>query len=912
MAELCGFVGNPDAYGLGIRTGIYTQVISTLITNHFLPKELNSTWTANLIFVSALILALVKSISQSNGFFAAEGFVLLQLILLFFLAVISASGGVFVLVDLFCSFLDGSLDAETYKMLKQISDPNEKILLPTQKLSKLGRAYSDGSPLRYTARLMLALATSSLNLWYWISGAQILQHDTAGCSTKVFLFGRVGVTGPVRTFFIVMGTFYAAWHFVILLFGTFPFPQLGSKDSVKEMFLAAFDPRSPAERARSKGIKGLLDEELHSQKQHKQTPSSKRILLCLHIVMFTWSSAVIVYSILAVELTLAWNHVRGVYDVSSTGQLIPLFIGLVGLVRAVLSALVEHSGRIKKKSADRPPIILQQDTGAYRYWVPPSDKRPQVISFKARRPERRWSCDGAIPNPNDTEAPTVEWVKTHEAPAPVSPVHPDWEEKRLRKEAGVRPPPKVLWPTARFIYEDGSGHRHAFHDTLIARRISWHAGFTYRPPTEPHREREIFQTPLRRRRQAFQQEEKRKNWWRRKLADLERQRETKKHADIADLSSERWQRFRSQQDDGSGSDLSRRSSSSAPTDVSGPPWLPADVDNETLLWMRSYNEAFPPARRSVLWFRSTNSLRDINSVYSGIDGRDMPFLRSLRGEPYRSSDTMVYAQRSSSGPRGGSRWGHFDRPSSSLDSPHSSASSVVFVPTTRRGRRNRSTIPGGGSRSRSGSGSGSGSRSHSAASSRSRSRSHSSSGSTISIKRKRHWPIGYIILGLFMIAVMFVFNALCLCSPCSSLYRSLKSLRKRCQAYFYERRVKANADPGPVRAHAALYYCPRCDHDLRSYEHTREWVTVRPPKSKVSRWDRREFFRKANEDFGPAYTKRTLFFLAGLLLNRLAQYRWTKELGHLIRSRMEPILEAQRAFEEEEESKRAESASSPV
>lgn len=64
--------------------------------------------------------------------------------------------------------------------------------------------------------------------------------------------------------------------------------------------------------------------------------------------MFTWSSAVIVYSILAVELTLAWNHVRGVYDVSSTGQLIPLFIGLVGLVRAVLSALVEHSGRIKK------------------------------------------------------------------------------------------------------------------------------------------------------------------------------------------------------------------------------------------------------------------------------------------------------------------------------------------------------------------------------------------------------------------------------------------------------------------------------------------------------------------------------------------------------------------------------------
>jgi hypothetical protein len=32
---------------------------------------------------------------------------------------------------------------------------------------------------------------------------------------------------------------------------------------------------------------------------------------------------VIIYSIINIELTLAWNHVTGVYEVSSTGQVIP-------------------------------------------------------------------------------------------------------------------------------------------------------------------------------------------------------------------------------------------------------------------------------------------------------------------------------------------------------------------------------------------------------------------------------------------------------------------------------------------------------------------------------------------------------------------------------------------------------------
>ena len=39
-------------------------------------------------------------------------------------------------------------------------------------------------------------------------------------------------------------------------------------------------------------------------------------------------NAIIIWTILVVELSLRWSTVTGVYSVSSTGQLIPLVIGI--------------------------------------------------------------------------------------------------------------------------------------------------------------------------------------------------------------------------------------------------------------------------------------------------------------------------------------------------------------------------------------------------------------------------------------------------------------------------------------------------------------------------------------------------------------------------------------------------------
>jgi uncharacterized membrane protein len=47
----------------------------------------------------------------------------------------------------------------------------------------------------------------------------------------------------------------------------------------------------------------------------------------------TLSWLALIYSILAVELTIKWNGISDVYEVRSAGQLIPLVIGVAGLLK---------------------------------------------------------------------------------------------------------------------------------------------------------------------------------------------------------------------------------------------------------------------------------------------------------------------------------------------------------------------------------------------------------------------------------------------------------------------------------------------------------------------------------------------------------------------------------------------------
>jgi hypothetical protein len=53
-----------------------------------------------------------------------------------------------------------------------------------------------------------------------------------------------------------------------------------------------------------------------------------------------------IWSLIAIELTLFWNGVTGIYDIDSTGQLIPFITGilsLVGLLQATVTTYLRDT-----------------------------------------------------------------------------------------------------------------------------------------------------------------------------------------------------------------------------------------------------------------------------------------------------------------------------------------------------------------------------------------------------------------------------------------------------------------------------------------------------------------------------------------------------------------------------------------
>lgn len=125
------------------------------------------------------------------------------------------------------------------------SDDLKKQALLVSYLSKLARAYNDISPLSATADRLLALATSALNLWFWVTGIERLERADKSCNTYVFLFAPVVASRVVRKIFIAMTTLFLVFRCTVfaLICGS----NFSSEKSWPWSILPIFDPRTPSE-----------------------------------------------------------------------------------------------------------------------------------------------------------------------------------------------------------------------------------------------------------------------------------------------------------------------------------------------------------------------------------------------------------------------------------------------------------------------------------------------------------------------------------------------------------------------------------------------------------------------------------------------------------------------------------------
>ncbi|KAF2432371.1 hypothetical protein EJ08DRAFT_130734 [Tothia fuscella] len=172
-APQCGFEGNPDFYGLGIRIGVYLQWITAFSANHLLEEAIDGNLETNTIFLLALFIATLVTTVQ-GGVRIAELIVLLHLSFGFLFSILSIWGHRVSLEK-----LDG-----------------KKIRFPL-----IGSFF----------RLTLATAVSAYALWFWFSDSR-LHGGPASCADFTFFFAKLDIAANIRTFFeiqtsLVLATF---------------------------------------------------------------------------------------------------------------------------------------------------------------------------------------------------------------------------------------------------------------------------------------------------------------------------------------------------------------------------------------------------------------------------------------------------------------------------------------------------------------------------------------------------------------------------------------------------------------------------------------------------------------------------------------------------------------------------------
>ncbi|KAI9888302.1 MAG: hypothetical protein M1814_000755 [Vezdaea aestivalis] len=167
--QTCGFDGNSDLYGLGIRIGYYTQAMAAWFANWFVLSEVNGLRKTNILFLFAAMVALIVFIAVPGEVFAIELF----------------------------APLETGIMLGTVTSARQTSRTVGHVRLSVIQLS---------------VYLCLQLAAHGLSLWYWSHGVGIMKPTP--CGTYFFLFAKLSLYGPGR--YVMLG-FSALSAFVNVL-----------------------------------------------------------------------------------------------------------------------------------------------------------------------------------------------------------------------------------------------------------------------------------------------------------------------------------------------------------------------------------------------------------------------------------------------------------------------------------------------------------------------------------------------------------------------------------------------------------------------------------------------------------------------------------------------------------------------
>ncbi|PWW75579.1 hypothetical protein C7212DRAFT_345521 [Tuber magnatum] len=277
----CGFSGNQDVYGLGIRIGLYAQWLSTFLSNWLHQRKVTKMRDVNTCFQLAMLTALLAISNQ-----------------------------------------DVTHAIDPYIVIIQIIGSASTITNHAAHKSQWNKTTWGG-----VIRFFIYFAVAGFATWFWWIG--IDNMEPTPCGTKGFAFFEADLWDWFRTANKFISIVFAAIFTVLFGYTVWNFgPEFWRRTPMGryKKLSAKVEPKSGGEQAL---------QELTSGRMPKWTPA-----LC---------AIVLIVSVLAVECVIAWNQVRDVNDILSTGQLIPLVVGVGGLIQ-VLYKMTDTDVRVHRPS----------------------------------------------------------------------------------------------------------------------------------------------------------------------------------------------------------------------------------------------------------------------------------------------------------------------------------------------------------------------------------------------------------------------------------------------------------------------------------------------------------------------------------------------------------------------------------
>ncbi|CAG8961525.1 hypothetical protein HYFRA_00013942 [Hymenoscyphus fraxineus] len=282
MEEKCGFAGNSDMYGLGIRAGFYLQWYGSILASWIAKSEVPSLRISNLMFVFATFLALILHTTKGT---IRPVEIYITLLLTF--------GGYLYLVPVFL-----------WRVLTGFKAQWDPTRFPQVRMGKLYSALN----------FILLLAVSGFQLWFWVMDAKRVEY--VGCPRYGFFFWRIRL--DLTSFVVGNLAFHIALLCLCLAFLGLALTKhigcWGEQSNVK--------------------ITQVSTQDTFQRMLTCVRPHRKFVLRVIRTICNICVASVV---LIATELTIFWNGINGVAEISSVGQLIPFVIG-IEMVLAVLYA----------------------------------------------------------------------------------------------------------------------------------------------------------------------------------------------------------------------------------------------------------------------------------------------------------------------------------------------------------------------------------------------------------------------------------------------------------------------------------------------------------------------------------------------------------------------------------------------